>query len=153
MTREHPGNPVILDAAARQILQSFSEKAAALTGPDTAAADLANCPVRDVLGRVGDKWSLLILVALSQQPHRFSALQRAVGDISKRMLTQSLRMLERDGLVSRQVFPTKPPSVEYALTTLGEAALVPVAGLIDWAAGAHDAIRAARLRYDAEAGA
>ncbi|SLN26813.1 HTH-type transcriptional activator HxlR [Pseudooceanicola marinus] len=152
MTREHPSNPVVLDATARQVLQVFSEKSTALFAPEAPVPDMDNCPVRDVLARVGDKWSLLILVTLSQKPHRFSALQRQVGDISKRMLTQSLRMLERDGLVSRQVFPTKPPSVEYALTALGEAALVPVAALLDWAAGAHDDIRAARRRYDAEAG-
>lgn len=143
MTREHPGNPVVLDASARDTLANFSAKTA------DATLDMANCPVRDVLGRIGDKWSLLILIALSHRPHRFSALQREVGDISKRMLTQSLRMLERDGLVSRRVFPTKPPSVEYALTALGEAALVPVAALVDWAAGAHDQIRDARAAFDA----
>ncbi|NIZ10309.1 helix-turn-helix domain-containing protein [Pseudooceanicola sp. HF7] len=148
MTREHPGNPVVLTPAAREVLRGFSRNSAAGFAPG-ADANLGACPVRDVLARVGDKWSLLILVALSEQPRRFSALQREVGDISKRMLTQSLRMLERDGLVSRQVFPTKPPSVEYALTSLGEAALVPVAGLLHWASGAHEQIRAARAAYDA----
>ena len=99
---------------------------------------------------MGDKWSLLILIALFHAPHRFSALQRAVGDISKRMLTQSLRNLERDGLVSRQVFATKPPSVEYALTAMGESSLVPVVGLVGWASAHHDAIRDARLAFDAK---
>ncbi|WP_040607076.1 winged helix-turn-helix transcriptional regulator, partial [Oceanicola sp. S124] len=100
MTRERPGNPVVLDAADRAVLDSFSFHA----GEDRDG--LQNCPVRNVLDRVGDKWSLLILIALSHQPRRFAALQREVGDISKRMLTQSLRTLERDGLVARQVFPT-----------------------------------------------
>lgn len=143
MTRERPGNPVVLDATARAVLDRFS--AFAVQDAD----DMQKCPVRNVLDRVGDKWSLLILIALSHQPRRFAALQREVGDISKRMLTQSLRMLERDGLVSRQVFPTKPPSVEYSLTALGESALPPIAGLVAWAATAHDAIRDARSSYDA----
>lgn len=110
--------------------------------------DYANCPVRDVLDRVGEKWTLLILVALAEEPQRFSALQRQVGDISKRMLTQTLRMLERDGLVERTVYPTKPPSVDYRLTALGRSALNPLASLIGWASESHDEIRAARATYD-----
>jgi len=110
--------------------------------------DYANCPVRDVLDRVGEKWTLLILVALAGEPQRFSALQRDVGDISKRMLTQTLRMLERDGLVERTVYPTKPPSVDYRLTALGRSALNPLASLIGWASESHDEIRAARAEYD-----
>jgi DNA-binding HxlR family transcriptional regulator len=66
------------------------------------------CPVRDVLDRIGDKWSTLILVTLANGPHRFSAVQRAIPDISKRMLTQTFHDLERDGMIARQVFPTKP---------------------------------------------
>jgi DNA-binding HxlR family transcriptional regulator len=77
------------------------------------------CPVRDVLDRIGDKWSTLILVTLANGPHRFSAVQHAIPDISKRMLTQTFRDLERDGLIARTVFPTRPPSVEYRLTPLG----------------------------------
>jgi len=68
------------------------------------------CPVRDVLDRIGDKWSTLILSTLAASPHRFSAVQRAIPDISKRMLTQTFRDLERDGLIARTVFPTKEPS-------------------------------------------
>ena len=106
------------------------------------------CPVRDVLDRIGDKWSTLILVTLASGPHRFSAVQRAVPDISKRMLTQTLRDLERDGLIARKVFPTKPPSVEYRLTPLGETILEPLTVLVRWADRSHAAIKNARLAYD-----
>ena len=116
---------------------------------DRAPDDPGQCPVRDVLDRVGQKWTLLILIALEPDARRFSALQRQVGDISKRMLTQTLRDLERDGMVSRAVFPTKPPSVEYALTPLGRSALQPIAQLSDWASAHHAQIRAARAAFDA----
>ena len=106
------------------------------------------CPVRDVLDRIGDKWSTLILTTLAKGPHRFSAMQRAVPDISKRMLTQTFRDLERDGLITRTVFPTKPPSVEYRLTPLGETILEPLAFLVRWADRSHAAINAARLAFD-----
>jgi DNA-binding HxlR family transcriptional regulator len=88
---------------------------------------------------------------LATGPHRFSAVQRAIPDISKRMLTQTLRDLERDGLISRTVFPTKPPSVEYRLTPLGVTILEPLAVLVQWANRSHDAIKRARLAFD-EAG-
>ena len=107
------------------------------------------CPVRDVLDRIGDKWSTLILGTLATAPHRFSAVQRAVPDISKRMLAQTLRALERDGLIARTVFPTKPPSVEYRLTPLGTTILEPLAALVRWADRSHDAIRQARTAFDA----
>ncbi|MEO3387529.1 helix-turn-helix domain-containing protein [Mesorhizobium sp. CAU 1741] len=104
--------------------------------------------MRDVLDRIGDKWSTLILGTLAEGPHRFSAVQRAIPDISKRMLTQTLRDLERDGLVARAVYPTKPPSVEYRLTPLGETILEPLAVLIRWADLSHAAIRTARSAFD-----
>ncbi|CAM3672334.1 winged helix-turn-helix transcriptional regulator [Bordetella tumulicola] len=107
-----------------------------------------HCPVRDVLDRIGDKWSMLIIMALAMRPHRFSELHRAVHDISKRMLTQTLRDLERDGLVTRHVFPTKPPSVEYRLAPLGQSLLEPMASLIDWADRCYGDIHAARARFD-----
>lgn len=109
--------------------------------------DASQCPVRDVLNHVGDKWSSLLMVALGSQPHRFGELKRAVPDISQRMLTQTLRDLQGDGLVSRQVFPTRPPAVEYRLTPLGESMLPPLLGLIQWAAGHHDQIRLARQAH------
>jgi DNA-binding HxlR family transcriptional regulator len=107
-----------------------------------------DCPVRDVLDRIGDKWSTLILGTIAIGPHRFSALLRAIPDISKRMLTQTLRDLERDGLIARAVFPTKPPSVEYRLTPLGETILEPLACLVQWADRSHAAIRNAREIFD-----
>ena len=109
-----------------------------------------HCPVRDVFGQLGDKWSTLMLIVLAAEPRRFSALQRAVPDISKRMLTQTLRDLERDGLLSRHVFPTSPPSVEYRLTPLGQSLLDPIAYLVAWAERTHDEINEARARYDAD---
>ena len=111
--------------------------------------DLGLCPVRDVLDRVGDKWTTLILIALAVGPTRFGALGRAIPDISKRMLTQSLRRLERDGMISRAVFPTKPPSVEYRLTPLGQSILDPLIRLVTWAEESHADIRAAREKFDA----
>ncbi|GHH53473.1 MULTISPECIES: winged helix-turn-helix transcriptional regulator [Gammaproteobacteria] len=109
------------------------------------------CPVRDVLDHLAAKWTTLILVALGERPLRFGELHRALPDISKRMLTQSLRDLERDGLITRHVFPTKPPSVEYRLSGLGRSMLVPLGALIDWAAQVHPAILQARQAYDAQA--
>lgn len=107
-----------------------------------------NCPVRDVLDHIGDKWTVLILLSLATENRRFSSLARDIPDISKRMLTQTLRDLERDGLVSRQVFPTKPPSVEYSLTELGRDAMIPISALMDWAEKRHPDIRLARARFD-----
>lgn len=109
----------------------------------------AACPVRDVLDRIAAKWTTLVLIALGAAPRRFSALRRTIPDISKRMLTQSLRDLERDGLIARQVFPTKPPSVEYRLTQLGQSVLRPLAGFVEWAEVSHAAIRQARVHFDA----
>jgi len=107
------------------------------------------CPVRDVLDRLGDAWSYLVVLRLTVGPHRFNALKRAVDGISQRMLTVTLRSLERDGLVSRQVFPTTPPQVEYALTERGHTLAEPMRALTAWAASHHDDVRASRLRYDA----
>ncbi len=106
------------------------------------------CPVRDILDRIGDKWSALILVTLANGPHRFSTIQRAIPYISKRMLAQTLHDLERDGLITRTVFPTKPPSVEYRLTPLGETILEPLGVLVLWAERSHAAIREARIAFD-----
>lgn len=111
--------------------------------------DAGACPVRNVLDRIGDKWTLLTLVALAARPHRFSELHRAIPDISKRMLTQTLRELERDGLAEREVFPTKPPSVRYSLSPLGRSVLAPLAALVTWAEDSYPAVRAARAQFDA----
>ena len=92
------------------------------------------CPIREVLDRVGDTWSVLVIINLKSQPLRFNALRRSIEGISQRMLTVTLRSLERDGLVSRTVRPTTPPEVEYALTGFGHSLAVPVAALGCWAA-------------------
>ncbi|HTN40343.1 MAG TPA: helix-turn-helix domain-containing protein [Asticcacaulis sp.] len=112
--------------------------------------DSRKCPVRDVLDHLGDKWSSLLMVALGTRPHRFGELKRAVPDISQRMLTQTLRDLQRDGLISRHVFPTQPPSVEYRLTPLGESMMPPLLGLMQWASTHHGLIRQARQAYEAD---
>jgi DNA-binding HxlR family transcriptional regulator len=114
--------------------------------------DPARCPVRNILDRLGDKWTTLVLVALAERAHRFSELRRALPDISKRMLTQTLRELERDGFITRRVFPTKPPSVEYALAARGQSVLTPLANLIAWSEAHFDEILAARQEFDAQAG-
>lgn len=110
--------------------------------------DLAECPVRGVIDRVGDKWSVLLLLELSRGPRRFMVLRRALPDISQRMLTKSLRQLERDGLVSRTVLPTKPPRVDYALTPLGHSLFDALGVLVRWADGHHAEIRRARQDFD-----
>ncbi|HXP97444.1 MAG TPA: helix-turn-helix domain-containing protein [Telmatospirillum sp.] len=114
-----------------------------------AGFDPARCPVRDVLDHIGDKWTTLILIVLAEKARRFSEMHRAVPDISKRMLTQTLRNLERDGMVTRHVFPTKPPSVEYRLSPLGLSVMSPLAELIEWAESRHAEIQQARARFDA----
>ena len=113
--------------------------------PGTDHASL--CPVRDVLDRIGDRWSLLALLALSHGTLRFSALQRAIGDISKRMLAQTLRALEQDGFVTRKVHPSIPPKVEYTLTELGESLLGKLEPLLQWADQNHARVRKARKAY------
>jgi DNA-binding HxlR family transcriptional regulator len=104
--------------------------------------------VSEVLSRVGDKWTVLVVSDLGAGPKRFSEIRRALGSISQRMLTLTLRALERDGLVTRTVFPTIPPKVEYELTRLGRSLLVPVNGLGLWARQNRKAIEDARLRFD-----
>ncbi|WP_300436756.1 helix-turn-helix domain-containing protein [uncultured Mameliella sp.] len=108
-----------------------------------------NCPVRQVLDHVSAKWPVLILLELGRKPMRFNELLRALPDISKRMLTQSLRNLERDGILRREVFDTKPPSVTYSLSELGEGFLPHLLALVDWAENGMPDIVAARQRFDA----
>ncbi|MGI9824651.1 winged helix-turn-helix transcriptional regulator [Agromyces sp. Marseille-Q5079] len=105
--------------------------------------------IRDVLSRVGDKWSLLVIRMLHDGPLRFTQLQRSIDGISHRMLTQTLRNLERDGLVSRTSYPEIPPRVEYAATELGRSLALPVLGLVEWASGNHASITTARDAFDA----
>ena len=117
---------------------------------ELAAVQTAGCKnVAPVLNRVGDKWSMLIVMALSSGSMRFNELLRGIDGISQRMLTRSLRGLERDGLVSRAVTPTIPPRVDYELTELGESLRAPVKALGDWAIAHIECIRAAQDRFDA----
>ena len=107
------------------------------------------CPaIRDVLNRVGDKWSVQIVGLLGDGAMRFSELRRSIEGISQRMLTLTLRGLERDGLIERTVFPEIPPRVEYELTRLGQTLLEPIRGLADWAGDNRTSIQAAREKYD-----
>lgn len=106
---------------------------------------------REVLNRVGDKWSVLVIGLLGDGTQRFSELRRSIEGISQRMLTLTLRGLERDGLVTRTVFPTIPPRVDYALTRLGRTLLEPVRALSDWAEKHREEIQDARNRFDASA--
>ena len=106
--------------------------------------------VSDVLSRVGDKWTVLVVELLSGGPMRFSELRRMIGNISQKMLTATLRGLERDGLVTRKVFPTIPPRVDYELTDLGRELRAPVNALAGWARANIDRINDARRRFDGE---
>ncbi len=104
--------------------------------------------VRGVLARVGDKWTVLVVVLLRGRPHRFNELKRAVGGVSQRMLTLTLRGLERDGMVVRTVGAGAPPRVDYALTPLGRSLAEPVVALAEWANGHLADIAAAQERFD-----
>jgi DNA-binding HxlR family transcriptional regulator len=104
--------------------------------------------VSDVLARVGDKWSVLVVTRLGPGPMRFNEMRRSIGGISQRMLTLTLRGLERDGLVTRTVLPTVPPRVDYDLTPLGRDLLIPVSALGDWAIRNQAKIARAREQFD-----
>lgn len=106
--------------------------------------------VGTVLARIGDKWSILVVMTLADGPRRFNELKRTIGGISQRMLTFTLRGLERDGLVSRTVHPTIPPRVDYELTALGRSLQDPVQALGAWAFANLPAIQDARTRFDGE---
>jgi DNA-binding HxlR family transcriptional regulator len=111
----------------------------------------SNCrAMSDVLNRIGDKWSVMVVGMLSHGTLRFNELKRQINGISQRMLTLTLRNLERDGLVTRTIYPEIPPRVEYGLTELGETLKGPIGTLWDWSAANHQAIVAARIAYDAK---
>lgn len=128
-------------------------------GPYATPSGLASGPdhplhactaVAPVLQRVGDKWSILVVMTLAEGPRRFNEIKREVEGISQRMLTLTLRSLERDGLVTRTVFPTVPPRVDYELTTLGQSLREPVSALGKWALDNRAAMVEAQERFDAE---
>ncbi|TKE99014.1 helix-turn-helix transcriptional regulator [Vibrio kanaloae] len=108
----------------------------------------SDCPVRNVIAQIGDKWSMLILFALVDGSERFNALKSRIEGISQRMLTQTLRDLERDGYVSRTVYPEVPVRVEYELTELGRDLVKPLYELVCWADNHQQEIKQARKAYD-----
>jgi DNA-binding HxlR family transcriptional regulator len=115
-----------------------------------APIDHSDCrSVSEILQRVGDKWTVLVVMSLKAKPLRFNDIKRAIGGISQQMLTRTLRILERDGMVSRTVYPTVPPQVEYALTDLGHSLSEPVMQLGQWAQANLGVIHDNRQRYDA----
>jgi DNA-binding HxlR family transcriptional regulator len=107
------------------------------------------CRIREILDRVGDKWSLQVIFHLGDGPQRFTGLKRSIDGVSQRMLTVTLRGLERDGIVSRTMYPVIPPRVEYALTPLGATLLDAAGTLVSWAEAHLDEVDAARAAYDA----
>jgi DNA-binding HxlR family transcriptional regulator len=111
---------------------------------ETLENNLESCPVRDVLHRVSDRWSMLVLLNLELGTMRFSELKKAIPDISQRMLSQTLRRLELDGLIKRTVFPIVPQRVDYEMTALGSSLYVQINAMKEWAEENHAAIRRSR---------
>ena len=111
-----------------------------------------NCPARQILDLIADKWTTLIIGLLEREPMRFAALHRKIGGISQKMLTQTLRSLERDGLVDRKVYPVVPPKVEYSLSRLGRTLIEPLRGLCRWSEKHLAELQANRARAKAKSG-
>ena len=107
------------------------------------------CPTRAVLNRIADKWTVLVLIALAEETKRFSTLQREIGGISQKMLTQTLRGLERDGMIIRTIYPTVPPKVEYQLTVLGKTLFGLVKEIRIWSETHITEVTKAQIHYDA----
>jgi DNA-binding HxlR family transcriptional regulator len=116
----------------------------------TADVYAKDCPSRQVLDRIGDTWSVLVVSALTDGSRRYTELARRIEGISPKMLTQTLRGLERDGLITRTVYPVVPPRVDYALTTLGHSLLDVFGALESWAEGHMQDVLDARAKYDAQ---
>lgn len=110
-----------------------------------------HCPTRIVLDRIADKWTVLVVGALDNKTKRFGELRREIGGVSQKMLTQTLRGLERDGLVFRKVYPSVPPKVEYSLTELGRTLVGILRAIGEWAKGNIEGVLRARIDYDAKA--
>lgn len=108
----------------------------------------ADCPTQRVLETIADKWSVIVIYVLSKETRRYSELQRVIGGISQKMLTQTVRKLERDGIVERHVYPVVPPKVEYSLTPLGQTLTEVLKEVCEWAQVHWNEIEAARVRYD-----
>lgn len=110
--------------------------------------DIQSCPVRSVMDRLGDKWSILVVLILGDgEPKRFNELHKEIGDVSQKMLTVTLRVLEADGLVKRTVYPEVPPRVEYVITTMGKSLVPHIEGLSVWAVENMPAIKKSRQRF------
>ncbi len=107
-----------------------------------------NCPSRQLLDRIGDRWTVLVISALDDGPQRFSQLHTTVDGVSQEMLTQTLRALERDGLLTRTVYPEVPPRVEYELTNTGRSLLAPLRALTQWSTENMDAVWKSQQTYD-----
>lgn len=112
-------------------------------------ADNGNCPVRSVLDRLGDKWSILVILVLGDgEAKRFNGLHKEIGDISQKMLTVTLRVLEADGMVKRTVYPEVPPRVEYVITPLGKSLVPHIESLAAWASENMPTIKKSRAKFD-----
>jgi DNA-binding HxlR family transcriptional regulator len=118
------------------------------TPPSQPGTDPSCKKVNQLLGRMGDKWTILTISMLAQQPRRFNELKRLIGGISQQMLTRTLKALERDGMVTRTVYPTVPPQVEYALTDLGGSLAAPLMQLAMWVVDHLDEIETRRAAHD-----
>jgi DNA-binding HxlR family transcriptional regulator len=146
--------PVSREAVSREAREAVSREAVSREAVLRPNGHLeSDCRgVASILARVGDKWSVLVIMLLSGGPRRFNELKRMVGGISQRMLTLTLRGLERDGLVTRTVFPTIPPRVDYELTDLGRGLQGPVRELGQWAVDHQSEIQDARTRFEGRRG-
>ncbi|HDR9238105.1 MULTISPECIES: winged helix-turn-helix transcriptional regulator [Burkholderia cepacia complex] len=118
------------------------------TAPSEPGANPSCQKVNQILARMGDKWTILTITRLAQQPRRFNELKRLIGGISQQMLTRTLKALERDGMVTRTVYPTVPPQVEYALTELGGSLSLPLMQLATWVLDHLDQIEMHRALHD-----
>jgi DNA-binding HxlR family transcriptional regulator len=133
--------------AAPRVVDRLRAKRAEAAGGDLFDAD---CPTRLVLDRIGDKWTVLVVLLLSDGPLRFSQLRADLGRVAPKVLTQTLRRMERDGLVTREIFAEVPPRVDYTLTDLGRSLARPIAVIGDWAEVHIGQITAAQAAYDAK---
>jgi DNA-binding HxlR family transcriptional regulator len=129
--------------------RSLERLRAKRSGPHQGDLFDADCPTRLVLDRIGDKWTVLVVLLLSDGPMRFSELRSHLGRVAPKVLTQTLRRMERDGLITRQIFAQVPPRVDYELTDLGHSLLEPIVAVGDWAEVHVDRITAAQAAYDA----
>ncbi|MGV4792131.1 winged helix-turn-helix transcriptional regulator [Rhizobium sp. F40D2] len=122
------------------------------TAPKQAGTNPSCRKVNEILGRMGDKWTIMAITMLAERPRRFNELKRLIGGISQQMLTRTLKALERDGMVTRKVYPTIPPQVEYSLTDLGHSLAAPLLQLAMWVLDHLGEIEAHRASHDEPAG-